>query len=369
MKKIYKNSLYNLNKQKFSHIENYGKLDYVYRIKNKKKIKKFLETSNLKFLDQILPLKKKYNFLFPQIYIKSFDRLNKKIKNKIFFIEDYYNFSGSFKDRASLVACLDAKEKKMKEVSVASSGNAAISTAIFCNMFKLKCSVFIPKFTSKVKIDLLKKLGCKLFQFNLQYNDVVKKCLEYSKKNRTYNRCTGINPVTRDGKKIFSYQLISKFKKKIDYLVIPVGDGNILSGCLKGFEELYQNKFIKYKTNFVGVQSSQSPSFYNQFINNRSEPQKNISFSKCDSINVDYPLDGYFAYKYLKKMSGFMMKIDDKKIVKSREILMKQYGINCCLASASTFAILNNLILKKKLKNKNIFLLLTGTGYKDLGVV
>ena len=34
-----------------------------------------------------------------------------------------------------------------------------------------------------------------------------------------------------------------------------------------------------------------------------------------------------------------------------------------------TFAILNNLILKKKLKNKNIFLFLTGTGYKDLGIV
>ena len=40
MKKIYKNSLYNLNKQTFSHIYNYGKLDELNGIKNKKKNKK-----------------------------------------------------------------------------------------------------------------------------------------------------------------------------------------------------------------------------------------------------------------------------------------------------------------------------------------
>ena len=157
--------------------------------------------------------------------------------------------------------------------------------------------------------------------------------------------------------------------KKIDYLIIPVGDGNIISGCLKGFNELYENNFIKYKPNFVGVQSSQSSSFYKQFKNNSSIPKKDISVSKCDSINVDYPLDGHFAYKYLKKMKGFMMKENDSKIIKSRSILLRQYGINCCLASASTFASLNSIISQKKLKNKNILLLLTGTGYKDIGEV
>jgi len=358
-----------LNQIKFYNNKNFGLDDYIYKIKSKKKIYQFFKTSNLKFLNEILPLRKRYDFLFPEIYIKSFDRLNKKTKNNIFFIEDYFNFSGSFKDRASLISCLDAKEKKFKEISVASSGNAAISTAIFCNMLGLKCSVFIPKFTSKTKVTLLKKLGCRLFQYNLQYNDVVKKCINYSNKYKTYNRCTGINPITRDGKKIFSYQLISKFKKKIDYLIIPVGDGNIISGCLKGFNELYENNFIKYKPNFVGVQSSQSSSFYKQFKNNSSIPKKDISVSKCDSINVDYPLDGHFAYKYLKKMKGFMMKENDSKIIKSRSILLRQYGINCCLASASTFASLNSIISQKKLKNKNILLLLTGTGYKDIGEV
>ena len=95
----------------------------------------------------------------------------------------------------------------------------------------------------------LKNLGCKIYEFKLPYSEVVKKCLKYSKEKKTYNRCTGINPITRDGKKIFSYELLSKFKKNFDYFILPVGDGNILSGCIKGFIrgsiEGFSNGFIK----------------------------------------------------------------------------------------------------------------------------
>ena len=44
------------------------------------------------------------------------------------------------KDRASLVSCLD--NKGYNEISVASSGNAAISLPYTAIFFKLKCTVF-----------------------------------------------------------------------------------------------------------------------------------------------------------------------------------------------------------------------------------
>ena len=56
-----------------------------------------------------------------------------------------------------------------------------------------------------------------------------------------------INLITRDGKNLL-IQLLSKFKK-ILIIFLPVGDGNILSGCIKGFLELnklnYLKKFLK----------------------------------------------------------------------------------------------------------------------------
>ena len=97
----------------------------------------------------------------------------------------------------------------------------------------------------QLKKKYLKSLGCKIFEFKLPYSEVVKKCIEYSNKKKTYNRCTAINPITRDGKKIFSYELLAKFKKDVDYFLLPVGDGNILTGCIKGFLELKKSKFLK----------------------------------------------------------------------------------------------------------------------------
>jgi threonine synthase len=134
-----------------NHDLDYGHLDYIYTSNNKYKIRKFFEKNNLLYLDDILPLKKKYDYPLPELVIKNFHKIDKKFNNRIHFIIDYFNFSGSFKDRASLISCLFAKEKGYKEIVLASSGNAAISTATFSNMLGLKTTVFLPSFVSNHK--------------------------------------------------------------------------------------------------------------------------------------------------------------------------------------------------------------------------
>ena len=101
--------------------------------------------------------------------------------------------------------------------------------------------------------------------------------------------------------------------------------------------------FIKKVPKIVGVQSSSSSSFYRQFNLKQTIPSKSIAKSICDSINIDFPLDGYFAFYYLNKLKGNMVKVNDKSIKKSKELLLKKYGINSCLTSASTFSAVGNL--------------------------
>lgn len=116
----------------------------------------------------------------------------------------------------------------------------------------------------------------------------------------------------------------------------------------------------------IGIQSKLSSSFYRQYKKKQNTPIKYKANSVCDSINVDYPLDGHFAYEYLKKINGEMIVADDKEILKAKKYLLTKFGINCCAASAATFAKLKKIIKINSLKNKNILLLLTGTGFKDL---
>ena len=60
-----------------------------------------------------------------------------------------------------------------------------------------------------------------------------------------------------------------------------------------------------------------------------------------------------------------MITSKDNEIIRSKKILIQKYGINCCSSSAATFSAAKKLIVDKKLVNKNILLLLTGSGFKD----
>lgn len=195
----------------------------------------------------------------------------------------------------------------------------------------------------------------------------MKKCVNYSRKFKAFNRSSALNPISRDGKKIFSYQILTEIKKKkCDYLMVPVGDANIISGICKGFIELKSFKLLKKIPTVIGVQSKQSLSFYKQFKADSPFPINSLAKSKCDSINVDQPLDGFYAYSYLKKVKGNVLKVNDNLILKSKKFLLKNLGINCCLASASSYAILENFIKVNKIKDKDFFLVLTGSGLKDM---
>ena len=100
------------------------------------------------------------------------------------------------------------------------------------------------------------------------------------------------------------------------------------------------------------------------FNSKKTIPTKSTAKSICDSINIDFPLDGYFAFYYLNKLRGRMVTVNDNSIKKSKEILLKKYGINSCLTSASTYSAVNELIKKNRISKKNILLLLTGSGLK-----
>ena len=50
-----------------------------------------------------------------------------------------------------------------------------------------------------------------------------------------YNRNTGHNPYTREGKKTCAFEIAEQLDWRIpDWIFVSVGDGNILSGTLEG---------------------------------------------------------------------------------------------------------------------------------------
>lgn len=101
-----------------------------------------------------------------------------------------------------------------------------------------------------------------------------------------YNRNTAYNPFTIEGKKTVSSEIFDQLQQQIpDRIFVPVGDGVIISGVYKGFEDLLKLGFIDKMPIIIAAQSEQSK---NLTANIHSENwQTYPSNTIADSISVD----------------------------------------------------------------------------------
>ena len=67
--------------------------------------------------------------------------------------------SGSFKDRASAVGAVRAREQGASTIACASTGNAAVSLACFAANLGMKAVIFVPRTAPEAKVAQLRAFG------------------------------------------------------------------------------------------------------------------------------------------------------------------------------------------------------------------
>nr|HPJ73185.1 pyridoxal-phosphate dependent enzyme [bacterium] len=186
-------------------------------------------------------------------------RLGRKLgMEKLYLKDDGRNPSASFKDRASSVAVGKALELGFSVIAGASTGNAASSTACLCASLGISPTIFVPKAAPKAKIAQLLVFGARVFAVDGSY-DAFDLCTEVCREYGWYNRNTGYNPYTREGKKTVSYEICEQLGwNPPDAVLVPVGDGNIISGVWKGFKDLLAVGLIDRLPRIIAVQSEKS---------------------------------------------------------------------------------------------------------------
>ena len=173
---------------------------------------------------------------------------------RLFFFDDTRNPTYSYKDRASILVALKAIQMGIKEISAASTGNAGSSIAGICARLELKSHIYVPKTIPEAKRIQIQSYGTNLHIVDGDYDLAFDICLEESQKNGWYNRNTAYNPLTIEGKKSAAFDMFIALRGEIPYiLLVPVGDGVILSGLFKGFWELKQLGWIESIPKIIAV--------------------------------------------------------------------------------------------------------------------
>lgn len=298
------------------------------------------------------------------------DKLNNsKLPFNLFLKDDSQNPTYSFKDRASAIVSAYAKENNIETIVAASTGNAGSSLAGICAANGQKAIILVPEAAPLAKLTQIIMYGAKLIPVKGTYDDAFDLSIKATEAFGWYNRNTAYNPLTIEGKKTVTFELFEQMNFKIpDRIFVPVGDGVIISGIYKGFEDLLKLGIINKIPVIVAVQSKGSDNL-SRNINNKNF-QIRASNTIADSISVDIPRNFYMAKQFIQNYNGEYLTVSDKEILLASSILSKNTGLFVEPAAATAFAGLLHYQANNKLTDdSNNVVLLTGSGLKDLQAV
>lgn len=296
----------------------------------------------------------------------------------LYIKDDGLNPSASFKDRASAVALAVARERGASVVAGATTGNAGSSTACLAAGAGFPCVIFVPAAAPPAKIAQLLVFGAKVIAVRGTYDQAYDLCAEVSRRLGWFNRNTGSNPFTREGKKTCSYELWEQLGRTApDRVLVCTGDGNIISGIWKGFRDLKELGLIYRLPKLHCVQSEQSAAISmavralkgkNAGIDWKSMRIPTVNATTiADSISVDYPRDGLAAVRAVVETGGEPVTVSDEDIIAAIPDLARSTGVFAEPAAAASWAGLKQLVAAKKIEpDEKVVCLVSGNGLKDV---
>lgn len=281
------------------------------------------------------------------------------------------NPTASFKDRASALLVTRAREIGAEVIVTASTGNAGAALAGMAAAVGHESVIFAPKTAPPAKITQLLIYGSRVILVDDNYDAAYALSLEATEAFGWYNRNTGYNPFTAEGKKTAAFEIWEQvlLAQELDRplcVFVSVGDGNIISGLHKGFKDLYQIGKIKHMPRIFGCQSTGSAAIANAFFAGDEEIKPVSADTLADSISVNLPSDGLRALRAATQTNGAYLTVEDQAILQAIADLGR-VGIFAEPAGSTSYAGLKKALENEQITREDPVLVLnTGSGLKDV---
>jgi threonine synthase len=290
--------------------------------------------------------------------------------NALWIKDDGRQPTASFKDRASALALVKAREKGAEIITTASTGNAAAALSGLCASMRQANVIFVPETAPQAKIAQLLVFGSRVFLVKGTYNEAFELCLKATRTYGWYNRNTGFNPYMTEGKKTAAYEICEQLGWKApDRIFVSVGDGCIIGSLHKGLKDLLALEWIDKMPKLMGVQAAGSSYMYAAWKNKENiltKPPINTQ-TVADSISAGLPRDRIKALAAVNETGGAFICVEDNDILEAITELARNTGVFAEPAGAAAYAGLVKAVDQQLVSgDEGIVVLNTGNGLKDI---
>lgn len=289
---------------------------------------------------------------------------------EVYVKDDGRNPSASFKDRASALAVLKAREFGFDVIAGASTGNAASSLATLSASLGIKTIVFVPATAPQAKIAQLLVYGATVLAVDGGYDEACDLCLAACQVYGWYNRNTAYNPYMTEGKKTATYEICEQLDWQApDRVFVSVGNGCIIGGLHKGFKDLLALGWIDRMPRLMGVQAAGAAALYDAWTRHIDPLDMTLiqTHTVADSISAGLPRDRIKAMRAVVETGGAYISVPDEEILAAIPTLAREAGVFAEPAGAATYAGLVQAVSSGMVaSHERVVVLVTGNGLKDV---
>ncbi len=241
--------------------------------------------------------------------------LSSKCEANIFLKKENLQLTGAYKLRGAYnkIATL-SKEQRELGVIAASAGNHAQGVAYSAKMFNIPATIIMPESTPLLKVQNTTALGAKVILKGENYDEAYAYALTYAKDNNL----TFVHPFSDDaviaGQGSVALEILEA-QNELDYIVVPIGGGGLISGISIAIKKLSPN------TKIIGVVASGARAMKESFEKKRA----------IDSLSVRTIADGIAVrdvnpknLEYILELVDEVVEVDDEEIANAILFLLEK---------------------------------------------
>ncbi|PIF71088.1 threonine ammonia-lyase IlvA [Flavobacterium sp. 2] len=262
----------------------------------------------------------------------------------------------SFKIRGvyNKINSLSVTEKE-RGIVCASDGNHAQGVAYCCELLKIMGKIYLPKNTSKQRLEQIQKFGKEYIKIILT-GDYFEEAYSIALGDASIHRKAFIHPF--DDLKVIAGQatagleILEDYQNPIDYVFVPLEGSGLAAGISSAFKMLSPN------TKIIGVTTQENPSLE---ITNKNDPSFDVPKSYLNNASIKKQDD--LTSNICKENLDDVIKISEGKICSTILKLANNKDTNIEHEGVLSIAALD--FYADKIKGKNVVCIING-GLKNI---
>lgn len=266
--------------------------------------------------------------------------------DSVYFKDERYGPTSSFKDRQAAGAVAAMLENGIKEAVIASTGNAAVAYAAACARGGIKLWVFMTSLVPQEKLREAALFGAEVIRVSGNYDQTKQIASQFAQRRNLMLDRGATSIPAREAMKTIAYEIVEQLEWHApDWYIQAVSGGLGPLGVYQGFKELYNMGLIDRIPKLAIIQSEGCAPMVNAFKAGKDTADPVIPDTRIIILSTGDPGKAYtYLWNLTQQFGGVMESVTDAEAFSAMRALAKSEGMAVEPATSVAFAGLQKLL-------------------------